>query len=156
VIALRIGARVLSGLDSSRIYSQVLYTKDGQPFLVAGSGTLGWDAVAANLIEPGEKAVSRSVSRRLLFFKGGQELIGLLRVPREKLVLNSGYFGDSFAECLSTYGAEVTQLTAPVGGSPTYVLIIVVASLFQHADKGPGSAVRSRSPKHSKRTSTKC
>lgn len=25
--------------------SQVLYTNDGQPFLVAGSGTLGWDMV---------------------------------------------------------------------------------------------------------------
>jgi hypothetical protein len=28
--------------------------------LVAGSGTLGWDAVAANLVERGENAVSRS------------------------------------------------------------------------------------------------
>lgn len=26
--------------------------------MVAGSGTLGWDAVAANLVEKGEKAVS--------------------------------------------------------------------------------------------------
>lgn len=25
--------------------SEVLYTKDGQPFLVGGSGTLGWDMV---------------------------------------------------------------------------------------------------------------
>ncbi|KAJ9112227.1 hypothetical protein QFC22_006311 [Naganishia vaughanmartiniae] len=74
-----------------KLLRQVLYTKDGQPFLVAGSGTLGWDAVGANLIEKGDKA----------------------------LVLTSGYFGDSFAECLEVYGADVTQLTAPVGGSPT-------------------------------------
>ena len=65
----------------------VLYTKDAQPFLISGSGTLGWDQaslcrlttllcllnvpqVASNLVEPGEHA----------------------------LVLNTGYFGDSFAD----------------------------------------------------------
>lgn len=61
-----------------------------QPFVLAGSGTLGWDLVAANLIEPGE----------------------------EVLVLHTGYFGDSFADCLSTYGAKPTQLKAPIGGVP--------------------------------------
>lgn len=40
-----------------RLLRQVLYTTDGQPFLVAGSGTLGWDAVGANLVEKGDKAV---------------------------------------------------------------------------------------------------
>lgn len=49
---------------------EVLFTKDAQPFLIAGSGTLGWDQVAANLVEPGENA----------------------------LVLHSGYFGDSFED----------------------------------------------------------
>lgn len=65
----------------------VLYTEDAQPFLISGSGTLGWDQVsgstspesstefnvpqvASNLVEPGETA----------------------------LVLNTGYFGDSFAD----------------------------------------------------------
>lgn len=61
-----------------------------QPFVLAGSGTLGWDLVAANLIEPNE----------------------------EVLVLHTGYFGDSFADCLSTYGAKPTQLKAPIGGVP--------------------------------------
>jgi len=42
-----------------KLLRKVLYTTDGQPFLVAGSGTLGWDAVAANLIEKDEKAVSK-------------------------------------------------------------------------------------------------
>ncbi|ORY70657.1 PLP-dependent transferase [Leucosporidium creatinivorum] len=70
---------------------KVLYTETAQPFIIAGSGTLGWDLVAANLIEAGEKA----------------------------LVLNSGYFGDSFADCLETYGAKVTQIGAPVGGRPS-------------------------------------
>ncbi|KAJ5893868.1 Pyridoxal phosphate-dependent transferase major region subdomain 2, partial [Penicillium taxi] len=58
-----------------------------QPFIIAGSGTLGWDLVSANLIERGENA----------------------------LVLNTGYFGDSFGACLETYGAQVTQLRAPIG-----------------------------------------
>lgn len=30
-------------------------TKDGQPFLVSGSGALGWDVVATNLISEGGK-----------------------------------------------------------------------------------------------------
>ncbi|KAG8854446.1 hypothetical protein FRB96_007508 [Tulasnella sp. 330] len=70
---------------------EVLFTKDGQILLIAGSGTLGWDQVASNLVEPGENA----------------------------LVLNSGYFGDSFADCLETYGAKVTQIKANIGAAPT-------------------------------------
>lgn len=61
-----------------------------QPFVISGSGTLGWDLVAANLMEPGETA----------------------------LVLSSGYFGDGFADCLKAYGANVTKLEGPVGGKP--------------------------------------
>lgn len=34
-------------------------------------------------------------------------------------MLNSGYFGDSFADCLETYGSKVTQIGAPVGGRPS-------------------------------------
>ncbi|KAF9523065.1 pyridoxal phosphate-dependent transferase [Crepidotus variabilis] len=75
--------------DCIRLMREVLFTKDAQPFLISGSGTLGWDQVAANLVEPGENA----------------------------LVLHSGYFGDSFADCLSTYGAAAEQLKAPIGGT---------------------------------------
>ncbi|KAF8661371.1 hypothetical protein AX16_001465 [Volvariella volvacea WC 439] len=75
--------------DCIRLTREVLLTKDGQPFLISGSGTLGWDQVAANLVEPGENA----------------------------LVLHSGYFGDSFADCLQTYGTKVDQVKAPIGGA---------------------------------------
>ena len=61
-----------------------------QPYVISGSGTLGWDLVAANLVEAGESA----------------------------LVLNTGYFSDGFADCLTTYGAKVTKVDAPVGGRP--------------------------------------
>lgn len=63
-----------------------------QPLVVSGSGTLGWDFVAANLVERGE----------------------------EVLVLHSGYFADSFADALDTYGAVPTQLKAPIGSRPSF------------------------------------
>ncbi|GAA5834186.1 hypothetical protein JCM3766R1_004484 [Sporobolomyces carnicolor] len=73
-----------------RMLRTLLYTEKGQPFIIAGSGTLGWDLVAANLMESGDKA----------------------------LVLNSGYFADSFADCIETYigSGSVVQVKAPVGG----------------------------------------
>ena len=43
--------------DCLRMLREVLYTSSGQPFLIAGSGTLGWDQVAANLIENGDQAL---------------------------------------------------------------------------------------------------
>ncbi|KAJ3784368.1 pyridoxal phosphate-dependent transferase [Lentinula aff. detonsa] len=75
--------------DCIRMMRTVVDTAEGQPFLIAGSGTLGWDQVASNLVEPGENA----------------------------LVLHSGYFGDSFADCLETYGANVDQLKAEIGAA---------------------------------------
>src|ERR1700712_763687 len=72
---------------------KVFQTEDrgSQPFVISGSGTLGWDFVAANVIERGD----------------------------EVLVLHSGYFADSFTECLETYGGKPTQLKAPIGQSPS-------------------------------------
>ena len=61
-----------------------------QPIVISGSGTLGWDQVAANLVEPGDEA----------------------------LVLHTGYFADSFADCFETYGVKATQLKAPIGDRP--------------------------------------
>ncbi|KAI0077730.1 PLP-dependent transferase [Panus rudis PR-1116 ss-1] len=75
--------------DSIRMTREVLFSKDAQIFLIAGSGTLGWDQVSSNLVEPGE----------------------------EVLVLNSGYFGDSFADCLKTYGAKVDEVRADFGAA---------------------------------------
>ncbi len=69
----------------------VFLCPDGQPFIIAGSGTLAMDMSAANLIEPGDKA----------------------------LVVNTGYFGDRFAAILEGYGADVTQVRAPaIGDAP--------------------------------------
>jgi alanine-glyoxylate transaminase/serine-glyoxylate transaminase/serine-pyruvate transaminase len=69
----------------------VFQCPSGQPFAIAGSGTLAMDMPAANLIEPGDKA----------------------------LVVNTGYFSDRFAAVLERYGAEVTQVNAPaIGDAP--------------------------------------
>ncbi|TFK25597.1 alanine-glyoxylate transaminase [Coprinopsis marcescibilis] len=93
--------------DCIRMTREVLYAgKDTQPFLISGSGTLGWDQVAANLVEDGEEA----------------------------LVLHSGYFGDSFADCLETYRAKVTQLKAPVGRAVS--LVDLEKALLQKKQEG--------------------
>ena len=66
----------------------VLHAPTGSPVIVAGSGSLGWDMIAASVLEAGD----------------------------EVLVLNTGYFSDSFAECLSAYGMVVHQLQSTIGG----------------------------------------
>lgn len=70
---------------------QVFLCDDGQPFILAGSGTLGMDTVGANLVEPGDHV----------------------------LVINTGYFSDRFGALLERYGAQVTHLRAAVGERPT-------------------------------------
>ncbi|MFP4064497.1 MAG: pyridoxal-phosphate-dependent aminotransferase family protein [Bacteroidales bacterium] len=59
----------------------------GQPFLVAGTGTLAMEMAAANLIEEDDHA----------------------------LVISTGYFGKRYAEILERHGAKITILEAPVG-----------------------------------------
>jgi alanine-glyoxylate transaminase/serine-glyoxylate transaminase/serine-pyruvate transaminase len=67
---------------------QVFLCPEGQPFVIAGSGTLAMDSAGANLIEPGDRA----------------------------LVVNTGYFSGRFGALLERYGAQVTQLRAAPGG----------------------------------------
>jgi len=62
-----------------------------EPFILSGSGTLAMEVAAANLLEPGERA----------------------------LVVNTGYFADRMAEILRRYGATVFMAGAPVGAVPT-------------------------------------
>ncbi len=72
---------------------KIFLTKDpaSQPFVLSGSGTLGWDLVACNLVESGD----------------------------DVLVLHTGYFADSFTECFETYGVKAVQLKAPFGSRPS-------------------------------------
>lgn len=72
---------------SLEMMKQVWMCPSGQPFIVAGTGTLAMDIAGSNLIEPGDNA----------------------------LVISTGYFGQRFANLLKRYGANVTLLIAPVG-----------------------------------------
>ncbi len=70
---------------------RVFLSQDGQPFVIAGSGTLAMDLAGANLVEPGDRV----------------------------LVTNTGCFGDRFGALLERYGAQVTHLRAPIGSRPS-------------------------------------
>jgi alanine-glyoxylate transaminase/serine-glyoxylate transaminase/serine-pyruvate transaminase len=69
---------------------QVFLAPDGQPFIIAGTGTLAMETTAANLVETGDQV----------------------------LVVNTGYFGDRMGDILTRYGARVTHVRAPVGDRP--------------------------------------
>jgi len=77
----------------------VFLASDGQPFILSGSGTLGWDLTAANFIQPGDEA----------------------------LIVNTGYFGDRFGECLQIYGVKVQHINANAPGDRPSVDSIVSA-----------------------------
>jgi len=62
----------------------------GQPFILAGSGTLAMEVAAANLVEPGDKV----------------------------LVVNTGFFSARMTTILRRYDAEVTEVTPRVGEAP--------------------------------------
>jgi alanine-glyoxylate transaminase/serine-glyoxylate transaminase/serine-pyruvate transaminase len=66
---------------------EVWLAPSGQPFIVAGSGTLAMDMAGSNLIESGDNV----------------------------LVVSTGYFGERYAELLKRYGANVTFLQSEFG-----------------------------------------
>jgi len=66
---------------------EVWLCPSGQPFAIAGSGTLAMDIAASNLIESGDNA----------------------------LVVSTGYFGERYADILKRYGADVTILKSETG-----------------------------------------
>jgi len=73
-----------NSLESIR---KVWQSPSGQPFIIAGTGTLAMDLAGSNLIEAGDNA----------------------------LVISTGYFGERYAELLKRYGANVDILKAPLG-----------------------------------------
>lgn len=73
-------------LQRLRTVFQSTNQKD-QPIILSGSGTLGWDIAGSNLMKSGDNV----------------------------LVISTGFFSDSFAQCLKSYGAEVDVLTGEPG-----------------------------------------
>lgn len=79
--------------DCLRYLRKLLYTEKGQPFIIAGSGTLGWDLVAANCASDlpfVSFAYGRRKSEVLTFV-----CRAVLEAGQKALVLNTGYFGDA-------------------------------------------------------------
>ena len=74
---------------------KVFMAEDGQPFVVAGSGTLAMEMATVNFLARGDKV----------------------------LVINTGYFGDRYADLLSRYPVEVRQVRAGIGEVPPTALI---------------------------------
>lgn len=72
---------------SLELMREVWQAPKGQPFIVAGTGTLAMDMAACNLIEPDDKV----------------------------LVISTGYFGQRFKEIMDRYGANTTILESPLG-----------------------------------------
>jgi alanine-glyoxylate transaminase/serine-glyoxylate transaminase/serine-pyruvate transaminase len=90
---------------------------DGQPFIIAGSGTLAMDMAVVNLVEPGDRT----------------------------LVINTGYFSDRMAAILKRYGCTVDEVTAPIGSRPDAEEVKAVLSkqsyklvAFTHVDTSTG------------------
>lgn len=69
---------------------EIFDAPDGQPFLVAGSGTLAMEMALANLIEPGDRVV----------------------------VVDTGYFAARMAEMAEWFEAQVVRVTAEPGALP--------------------------------------
>ena len=95
-----LGAPTTSHMDANFIEAfgaslemmrEVFFAPHGQPFILAGSGTLGMDAVAANLVEAGDTV----------------------------LLINTGFFSERFGEILKRYGADLMELKSPIGGRPS-------------------------------------
>ena len=89
---------------------QVFLCPNGQPFVVAGSGSLAMDMAAANLIEAGDKA----------------------------LVVNTGYFSDRFGAILERYGADVDHVRAPAVGDAPSLEAVEDALKSAKAGSNPG------------------
>ncbi len=73
--------------NSLEMMKKVWICPSGQPFIVAGSGTLAMEMAAANLTEKGDNV----------------------------LVVSTGYFGERYAELLKRFGAKTNVLKAETG-----------------------------------------
>jgi alanine-glyoxylate transaminase / serine-glyoxylate transaminase / serine-pyruvate transaminase len=76
----------LDGLKS------VFAAPDGQPFVIAGSGTLAMEIAVANVVEPGDRAI----------------------------VIDTGYFSHRMADVVRRHGAEVEIVSGPLGEVPEF------------------------------------
>jgi len=77
--------------ETLRDLREIFLCRSGQPFVVAGSGTLAMEMAVVNFLEEGDRL----------------------------LVVNTGFFGERFAEIFSRYRVKIDQLDVPVGHTPS-------------------------------------
>jgi len=73
---------------SIELTRKTFLTETGQPFIISGSGVLGWDVVACNFMKKGDKV----------------------------LLVNSGFFSTRFGHTFEQYGMDLTSVTPAVVG----------------------------------------
>ncbi|MGH2468737.1 MAG: pyridoxal-phosphate-dependent aminotransferase family protein, partial [Chloroflexota bacterium] len=73
-----------------RSLNEVFLCKQGQPFVIAGSGTLGMEMVAANWVERGDRAV----------------------------VVDTGWFAQRYGDILRRYTDDVEVISGDIGAVP--------------------------------------
>ncbi len=106
--------------NSLALMKKIWMAPNGQPFIVAGSGTLAMDMAAANLVEKGDTV----------------------------LVISTGYFGERFRDILERYGAKTTLLKAAIGETVDLAVIEEALKIknykmltFTHVDTSTGVLV---------------
>lgn len=77
--------------ESLEMMKELWMCPGGQPFIMAGTGTLAMDMAGANMVEKNDKV----------------------------LVISTGYFGERYAELLNRYGADYRILRAAPGETVT-------------------------------------
>ncbi|AJU38883.1 Agx1p [Saccharomyces cerevisiae YJM1388] len=94
-------------LKNTRAVFKSAAASKSQPFVLAGSGTLGWDIFASNFIL--SKAPNKNV-----------------------LVVSTGTFSDRFADCLRSYGAQV-DVVRPLKIGESVPLELITEKLSQNS-----------------------
>jgi alanine-glyoxylate transaminase/serine-glyoxylate transaminase/serine-pyruvate transaminase len=105
--------------NALRDFGTLCRSEAGQPFIVAGGGTLAMEMALVNTVRPGERL----------------------------LVVSQGYFGDRFAECAAAFGIECELLRSEWGRavSPGEVAACLAqgsyaAVTITHVDTSTGTA----------------
>lgn len=99
---------------------KVFLAPDGQPLVVAGSGTLGWDMVGANLVNKGDDVliVNNGALSSQQLQKDTEEIANADNRGYDTMC--AGYFGDNLADCLERYGAKTTHVRGKVRRTQYY------------------------------------
>ncbi|KAG6813850.1 hypothetical protein H0H92_006794 [Tricholoma furcatifolium] len=107
--------RLTRQVHSTRLV-EVVFTKDAQPFIISGSGTLGWDQVAANLVEPGEHALQTygakvDLLKAPLGTAASQEAVEDALKKKKYKVLTFTHV-DTSTDCVCSVGSEEIRFDA--------------------------------------------